>query len=60
MTLNNFSEIFKKYAAVVFFDTETTGLDYETCQIIELAAIRVEQRMDKRTLRFAGLLRWRR
>lgn len=36
-------EVFEKYAAVVFFDTETTGLDYENDQIIELAAIRVIQ-----------------
>jgi DNA polymerase-3 subunit epsilon len=35
--------IFKRYGAVVFFDTETTGLDADTCQIIELAAMRVEK-----------------
>lgn len=45
-------EVFKKYAAVVFFDTETTGLDAETCQIIELAAIRIEQ-TEHGTLRMA-------
>lgn len=39
----NLNEVFQKYAAVVFFDTETTGLDAKDCQIIELAAIRVEQ-----------------
>lgn len=36
-------EVFQKYAAVVFFDTETSGLDARTDQIIELAAIRVER-----------------
>lgn len=41
--MNNLKEIFQKYAAVVFFDTETTGLDAERCRIIELAAIRIEQ-----------------
>ena len=41
--MSNLREVFKKYAAVVFFDTETTGLNPETCQIIELAAIRIEQ-----------------
>lgn len=41
--MSNLSKVFQKYAAVVFFDTETTGLDAESCQIIELAALRVEQ-----------------
>ena len=41
--MNNLREVFQKYAAVVFFDTETSGLDADTCQIIELAAIRIEQ-----------------
>lgn len=50
--MNNLKEIFEKYAAVVFFDTETTGLDAKTCQIIELAAIRVEQ-TEHGTLRMA-------
>lgn len=36
------NEIFRHYAAVVFFDTETTGLDADTDRIIELAALRVE------------------
>lgn len=36
-------KLFDRYGAVVFFDTETTGLDADTCQIIELAAIRVEK-----------------
>lgn len=46
-------EIFKQYAAVVFFDTETTGLSANTDQIIELAAIRVEQ-TERGTLRIAN------
>ena len=41
--MNNLREVFQKYAAVVFFDTETTGLDAKACRIIELAAIRIEQ-----------------
>ena len=46
-------EIFKRYSAVVFFDTETNGLDANTCQIIELAAIRIEQ-TEHGTLRTAN------
>lgn len=42
----NLEEVFQKYGAVVFFDTETTGLDARSCQIIELAAIRVERNPD--------------
>ena len=53
--MNNLREVFQKYAAVVFFDTETTGLDAKTCQIIELAAIRIEQ-TDRGTLRMAASL----
>ena len=41
--MNNLKDVFKKYGAVVFFDTETTGLEADTCQIIELAAIRYER-----------------
>ena len=37
------TDLFSKYGAVVFFDTETTRLDAETCRVIELAAIRMEQ-----------------
>lgn len=44
--MSNLSDIFQKYAAVVFFDTES-------CQIIELAALRIEQ-TDRGTLRVAG------
>lgn len=50
--MSNLREIFQKYKGVVFFDTETTGLDAQSCQIIELAAIRIEQ-TDHGTLRVA-------
>ena len=53
--MNNLREVFQKYAAVVFFDTETSGLDADTCQIIELAAIRIEQ-TDRGTLRVVKTL----
>ena len=39
----NLRSLLTRYDAVVFFDTETTGLNAETNQIIELAAIRVER-----------------
>ena len=51
--MNELKGIFEEYGAVVFFDTETTGLDADTCQIIELAAIRIERNEDG-TLRIAG------
>ena len=50
--MNELRDIFTKYKAVVFFDTETTGLEAESCQIIELAAIRVEK-TERGTLRMA-------
>ena len=50
--MNELRDIFTKYKAVVFFDTETTGLEAESCQIIELAAIRVEK-IERGTLRMA-------
>lgn len=37
----NFDQLFKKYDYLVFFDTETTGLDQECSYITELAAIKV-------------------
>ena len=36
--MNNLRDIFQRYEAAVFFDTETTGLDAKSCRIIELAA----------------------
>lgn len=51
--MNNLREVFQKYAAVVFFDTETSGLDAGNDQIIELAAIRIEK-TENSTLRMAG------
>lgn len=36
-----FSKILNYFDAIVFFDTETSGLDPHENQIIELAAIRV-------------------
>lgn len=51
--MNNLREVFQKYAAVVFFDTETTGLEADSCQIIELAAIRIEQ-TERGTLKVAN------
>lgn len=44
--MNELRDLFQKYEAVVFFDTETTGLDAKTSQIIELAAIRITQVAD--------------
>lgn len=43
---NIFSDLFSKYDSIVFFDVETTGLDPKTCQIIELAAIKLEKTKD--------------
>ena len=44
--MNNLRDIFQRYEAAVFFDTETTGLDAKSCRIIELAAIRIEKATD--------------
>ena len=38
-----FSELFAKYDKLVLFDTETTGLNYARDEIIEFAAVVVEQ-----------------
>ena len=40
--MNNLRDIFQRYEAAVFFDTETTGLDAKSCRIIDGAAIRFE------------------
>ena len=50
---NPLASLFTKYRAIVMFDCETTGTDVHTCQIIELAAIRIEQ-TNNGTLRIAS------
>ena len=40
----HFQELFAKYDRLVLFDTETTGLQYSRDEIIEFAAVVVEQR----------------
>ena len=42
--MDNFSALFQKYDRLVLFDTETTGLDFPRDEIIEFAAVVVEQR----------------
>ncbi len=42
-----FSSLFAKYDRLVLFDTETTGLDYSRDEIIEFAAVVVENREGK-------------
>ena len=39
--MSNLSTLFDRYKALVVFDTETSGLDFDNDQIIELAALRV-------------------
>ena len=39
--------LFSKYDRLVLFDTETTGLQYSRDEIIEFAAVVVEQRQGK-------------
>ena len=51
--MSNFSSLLDRYKALVIFDTETSGLDPEDNQIIELAALRVE-RTTAGALRIAG------
>lgn len=43
----NFEKLFAKYDRLVLFDTETTGLNYSRDEIIEFAAVVVEQRDGK-------------
>lgn len=38
-----FYELFDRYDAIIAFDTETSGLDFEKDQIIELAALRLDK-----------------
>ena len=40
--LNPLGSLFKDHESVVLFDTETSGLDCETCEIIELAALKLK------------------
>ena len=42
--MGKFSALFEKYDRLVLFDTETTGLQFSRDEIIEFAAIVVEQR----------------
>lgn len=51
--MSNLSTLFDRYKALVVFDTETSGLDFDNDQIIELAALRVE-RTTTGGLRIAG------
>lgn len=41
--MSNFSKLFSTYDRLVLFDTETTGLQYNRDEIIEFAAVAVEQ-----------------
>ena len=41
--MSNLSALFEKYDRLVLFDTETTGLQYSRDEIIEFAAVVVEQ-----------------
>lgn len=41
--MSNLSTLLDRYKALVVFDTETSGLDFDNDQIIELAALRVER-----------------
>lgn len=40
--LNPLGSLFKNHNSIVLFDTETTGLDCESCEIIELAALKLK------------------
>lgn len=51
--MSSLSTLLERYKALVIFDTETSGLDFDKDQIIELAALRVE-RADSGALRIAG------
>lgn len=44
--MSNLKSLLSRYDAIVFFDTETSGLDADSCQIIELAALRIEADAD--------------
>ena len=40
--LNPLGSLFKDHSSIVLFDVETTGLDSENCEIIELAALKLK------------------
>ena len=44
MTMARFETLFTKYDRLVLLDTETTGLQFSRDEIIEFAAVAVEQR----------------
>lgn len=41
--MTQLASLFQSHKALVLFDTETSGLDFDKDQIIELAALRIEQ-----------------
>ena len=45
--MTDFAQLFAKYDRLVLFDTETTGLQFNRDEIIEFAAVVVEQQGDK-------------
>ena len=45
--MQQLKNLFSKYDRLVIFDTETTGLQYNRDEIIEFAAVVVEQRDGK-------------
>ena len=48
--MSNFAALFEKYDRLVLFDTETTGLAFSRDEIIEFAAVVVENRDGKATV----------
>ena len=50
MTMARFEKLFAKYDRLVLLDTETTGLQYSRDEIIEFAAVAVEQRNGEPTV----------
>ena len=51
--MTQLASLFQSHKALILFDTETSGLDFDKDQIIELAALRIEQTA-ARGLRIAG------
>ena len=50
LNFHKLEKLFQKYDRLVLFDTETTGLQYSRDEIIEFAAVVVEQRDGKATV----------